>query len=298
MRLVVVGAVSFTRRCVQELKAAGGDVVGVFGLSPEYSARHGDYVDLKQTADQLGLKHYGFSNINAPETISAMRELRPDVIFVLGLSQLLGKELLSIAPCIGSHPALLPRDRGRHPITWALVDGRETSGLTFLWLAEGADTGDLLWQRPFPIGRDDDAADLLAKIEDLAAVAIHEFLPQLERGEAARTPQNESRATVRRKRTDADRWVDWTGGAETVHNLVRGLARPYVGALTRRSGQDVSVWKTRLATEEMPARIRAAVPGTVAAVVGGWAVRTGDGHVLVLESDPELDDGDVLASPV
>jgi methionyl-tRNA formyltransferase len=284
MRIVVIGTVAFTERCLEAIVEAGGDVVAVLTLSREASAFHGDYVDLEPTTTRLQIPLHRIGNVNDPQTVELIRSLRPDMTFVLGWSQLVGREVLSIAPCIGSHPALLPCGRGRHPITWALVDGLNRSGLTFLWLDEGADTGDILWQRSFEIGSDEDAGDVYARIEALAVEAIHEFVPQLVAGTAPRRPQDPAHATYRRKRTDADRVIDWRRPRREIHDLVRGLARPYVGALTHRDGQDVCVWKTRisdLAFQDAP------IGAVVGFGAGGVAVRASDGFLEVIESEPE-----------
>jgi methionyl-tRNA formyltransferase len=296
MRIVFVGTVALSRAWLEETIAVGGDVAAVLTLAPERASAHSDYEDLAQVAARFGIPVHRVAHANDEATLALVRSLEPDVLFVLGWSQLLGRELLRIAPAIGSHPALLPRDRGRHPITWSLVDGLEESGLTFLWLDEGADTGDILWQRSFPIGPDDDAADVYAKLEALGREAIREFLPQLEAGSAPRVPQDEPAATYRRKRTDEDRVIDWDAPSLAIHNLVRGLARPYVGALTRRGGQDVLVWRTRLPSGPLSADARSALPGTVVADRPELAVRTGDGHVILVEVEAatELHAGDVL----
>jgi methionyl-tRNA formyltransferase len=287
VRIVFIGAVAFSRRCLEATLDAGGDVVAVLTLARERAGFHADYADVGAPARAAGIPVHLVENVNRPETLALIRSLRPDVIFVFGWSQLLGDELLASAPCIGSHPALLPRDRGRHPITWALVDGLDESGLTFLWLDAGADTGDILWQRAFSISPDDDAADVYERIEELAVEAIHEFVPQLAAGTAPRVPQDHTLATVRRKRTDDDRWIDWTRPSVEIHNLVRGLARPYVGALARVHGQDVVVWRTRLL---QPGAVPDGAAGTVVSS-DPPVVRTGDGAVALLELEPT----DVLA---
>jgi methionyl-tRNA formyltransferase len=284
MRVVLIGTVAFTRRCLEVVVATEADVVAVLSRAREDAGFHGDYVDLAPITERLGIPLYRIKNVNDPETIALIRSLRPDAIFVFGWSQLLGPDVLSIAPCIGSHPALLPRDRGRHPITWALVDGLEESGLTFLWLDEGADSGDILWQRSFRIGPDDDAADIYARIEDLAEEAVRELVPQLAAGTGQRLRQDERLATYRRKRTEEDRVIDWHRPRREIHNLVRGLARPYVGAVTRVGGQDVRVWKTRMPVSEPPA---APVGAVVGIDDGGIAVRASDGFLELVESDPE-----------
>jgi methionyl-tRNA formyltransferase len=194
VRIVFVGAVAFSRVCLERVLELGGDIVGVVTLAPELLGRAGDGADIGSIAVSNDVPVQRVRNVNDPQSIEFIRSLRPDVIFVFGWSQLLGRDLLAIAPAIGSHPALLPRDRGRHPITWALVDGLAESGLTFLWLDEGADSGDILWQRAFPIEEDDDAADIYRRVEELARSAIAEFLPTLEAGTAQRIPQDERQA--------------------------------------------------------------------------------------------------------
>lgn len=296
MKILYIGAVEFSRQCLDETLAAGGNVAGVFTLGAEHAGFHGDYADLAPVADAHGVPIHRIRDVNDPEALSIARSLEPDVIFVFGWSQLLGREFLTLAPCVGSHPALLPRDRGRHPITWALVDGLEESGLTFLWLDEGADTGDILWQRRFRIERDDDASSVYRKVCELGRAAVREFLPLLEAGKAPRTPQNHARASYRRRRTDEDRVIDWSAPSHAIHNLIRGLARPYVGAITRRAGHDVIVWRAKSCDERFAGEAQRVAPGTVLGHGSRIAVRTGDGWLELLEVDPAgaLFPGDVL----
>ena len=271
MRIVYIGAVAASARWFEETLESGGDVVAVLTLPAERAGRHSDYADLRPVAQAHGLPVHDMVDVNDAATLELTRRLEPDVIFAFGWSQLLRPALLALGPVVGSHPALLPRDRGRHPITWAFVDGLEESGLTFLWLDEGPDSGDILWQRAFAIGPDDDAADVYATVEALGREAIREFLPQLRDGTAPRRPQDEESATYRRKRTDDDRWIDWRWLARRIHNLVRGLARPYVGALTRCDGQDVLVWRSRFSSRPVngvspgsskASRVRSSPPAT------------------------------------
>ena len=300
MRIVLVGAVAFSRRCLEETVAAGGDVAAVLTLAPEHASFNSDYVDLEPTARAHGIPVHRIRKTSDPETVELLGELAPDVIFVFGWSQLLPPELLALPPlgCIGTHPALLPHGRGRHPIVWTLVEGLERSGLTFFYLDEGADSGDILWQGEFTVELEDDAGTLYAKIEDLAAEAIHAFLPQLEAGTAPRIAQDETQATYWRKRTDDDRRIDWTASSRTIYDLVRALTHPYVGATTTARGDEVVVWRARLLHGSAPA----ARPGTIVARRDdGIEVRTGDSSLLLAEVEAgagALRPGDVLGLPI
>jgi len=295
MRIVFIGAVDFSRHCLTEVVKLGGNVVGVLTLAPAKSVSHSDYADLSEVAARYGLPWFQVDSTSKKHTIELLRSLCPDVVFVFGWSQLLPKDLLMIPPlgCIGTHAALLPKNRGRHPLVWALVQGWEQSGLTFLYLDEGIDSGDILWQRPFSISIEDDAGSLYVKIKSLATEAIAEFLPQLERGTAHRVVQDRSQATYLRRRTEQDGEIDWAAPTQDIYNLIRGLTRPYVGAHTFLAKERINVWKGARPEGLLGGEATSLVPGTVFLHERhGLAVRTGDAYVALLEID-ELSTGPI-----
>jgi methionyl-tRNA formyltransferase len=288
MRIVFIGAVDFSRHCLEEVLLAGGNIVAVLTLAPERARFNADYADLRPVVQAHGVPVHHIQKANDPATVELIRSLAPDVIFVFGFSQLISPEILVMPTrgCIGVHPALLPKNRGRHPLVWALVEGLDESGLTFFYLDEGADSGDILWQKPFPITLEDDAASLYAKIKVLASEAIGKFVPELQRGTASRVPQDHSKATYWRKRGEKDGEINWEQPSLQIYNLVRALARPYVGAHTFLDKKKMLVWRARLPQTPLPEDAAQLSPGTIfAANKEGLAVRTGDGFLLVREWD-------------
>jgi methionyl-tRNA formyltransferase len=303
MRIVFIGTVDFSKHCLKEVLHHGGNVVAVLTPRPERSRFNSDYADLEPVAAARGIPTYRISKINDPETITLIRSLKPDVIFVFGFSQLISKEILDLPPlgCIGTHPALLPSNRGRHPLIWALVKGLAESGLTFFYIDEGTDSGDILWQRSFPITLQDDSGTLYEKVKQLASEAIAEFLPQLESGNAPRTQQDHSQASYLRKRTESDGEINWSWPTMEIHNLIRALTHPYVGAHTFSDSHRVIVWRSRLVPEPVLESNKSASPGDIVAVTGdGVSVRTGDGIIELLEfsnsSEVVLAPGDRLGT--
>ena len=244
-RIVFVGAVKASRHCLVEVLSNHGNVVGIITLAREDAGHHSDYADISYLAYQHGISVRFVLDINESYTVKWIRSLHPDLIFIFGWSQIVRKEVLDIPRlgCIGVHPTLLPKNRGRHPIIWALVNGLTESGVTFFYMDEGADSGDILWQKSFPITLEDDAGSVYKKVMELESEAIREFLPQLEAGNAPRTPQDHSQATYWRKRTEDDGLISWTAPAMETYNLVRGLTKPYIGAHTFVDGRKMRVWK-------------------------------------------------------
>jgi len=282
-RIALVGAIGFSEYCLHELIACRANVVAVLNPGPTAARINHDYADLGPIARQAGIPFYRIGRMSDEATIDRVRRLAPDVIFVFGLSQLIPKDVLSIpiGGCIGTHPALLPRNRGRHPLIWALVEGLEESGLTFFYLDEGVDTGDVVWQARFRIGPDDDAGTLYTKVKHLAREGICELLPRIERGTIERRPQDHAVATYWRKRTEVDGEIVWDSTVRA-HNLIRALTCPYPGAHTYFNGAKVRVWRSRVA--ELAQRAHRDHGGEVIGKsAGGVAVQCGDGVLQLTE---------------
>lgn len=287
MRILFIGAVEFSRHCLKEILKNGGQVVGVLTLEKEYAlSQHADYADLSPITLAYRIPLVRVRQINDPGTIRRIPSFKPDLICIFGWSRIVARPILEIPRlgCIGSHPALLPLHRGRHPIIWSLVEGLEESGLTFFYLDEGIDSGDILWQRSFPIGLEDDAASVYEKIKQLASIAIAEFLPQLEQGCAPRIPQDHQRATYWRKRNEEDGQIHWEWPTIRIYNLIRALSPPYGGAHGFSNGKKMVIWRSRLPEGPLPPEASALPPGSIFfQTEEEFRVRTGDGYLRVLE---------------
>jgi methionyl-tRNA formyltransferase len=186
---------------------------------------------------------------------------------------------------IGFHPAALPENRGRHPLIWALVLGLKETASSFFFMDEGADSGDLISQVIVPIDPADDASSLYQRVIDTAMEQLHDFVPRLAVGAIQRSPQNHQLASVWRKRGVEDGRIDWRMEAEGIHNLVRGLTRPYVGAHFDYAERQIKVWKTAI-EPDAPVNVE---PGKVLAVDGqSVLIKAGSGAVRLLDYDPKV----------
>jgi methionyl-tRNA formyltransferase len=285
VRIVFIGTVEFSQRALERLIAIDAQIAGVCTL--KQAAFNADHVDLSALCATRSIPSLYADDINSPETIDWIRARAPDVIFCFGWSRLLKRELLELAPLgvVGFHPAALPANRGRHPLVWALVLGLEQTASTFFFMDAGADSGDILSQRTIAIDPDDDARNLYDKVTSTALDQIEEFLPLLETGNYPRRVQDHSQANTWRKRGMADGKIDWRMSAGTIHNLVRGLAKPYVGAHFVVDGRDVKLWKSAL-VEDVEANLE---PGKVVGMRDGApVVKCGEGALCLLLTEPDF----------
>lgn len=289
MRIALMGSVSSSLHALNALVNDGVDVAGVLGLPPEAGLRVADYRDLGVFATERGLPYLPFNHVGEPTVEEFLRRCAPDQLWVVGLSQMVPEALIRIAPRggIGFHPTMLPEGRGRAPVAWTIIRAAR-AGATFFQLTAEVDAGDIVAQREVPVGDDDYASDVLAKIDGAIEDCVADIAPALRAGRLDATPQDHSRATYYPRRRAEDGWLDWSSSMADVYRFVRAVGRPYPGAFSYVGGIKVTVWRGR----PMPgAGPRGQAPGTIltANATAGLDVVTGDGLFRV--SDFESDAG-------
>lgn len=290
MRAAFIGCVQLSERVLRALlDSAALDVVGV--ATKARSSFNADFATLEPLARSRGLSCFIEAGNDQAGLLQWLGALQPDVVFCVGWPYLLNEQVLVLPRhgIIGYHPADLPRNRGRHPIIWALALGLAETASTYFRMVPAADAGPLIDKQAVRIGPDDDAAALYERLAGVAEQQIVAIARRLAKGRLDAVPQDLAAGNVWRKRGQRDGLIDWRMSSRSIHNLVRALARPYVGAHCEFRGQQVKVWRVR------PMAWAAAnlEPGKVLrADAGELIVKTGDGAVILQEHEfPVLPEG-------
>ena len=95
-----------------------------------------------------GVPIYRFGNPNAPECVSALKKLTPDII-LNNQPWIIKSEVLAI-PKIASlnrHTGALPDYRGLEPVFYALLDGAQRIGVVVHSMTTDIDAGDVVAER-------------------------------------------------------------------------------------------------------------------------------------------------------
>src|ERR687887_707674 len=248
MRLVWVSFDVMGRDCLAAAAEAGAEVVGVVTLPGPIDPNRSGQCSFDELAADLGARLIETADVNSPETIAAIREVDPDLIFVVGWSQLVMDEFIGLPRhgVFGMHPTLLPRHRGRAAIPWAILSGLAKTGVTLFQIADGtADSGPIIGQVELPIAPDETATTLYEKVTAAHLELVRDCVPKLLDGTAERTPQDTRRASAWPKRTPADGIIDWETRAPYLYDWVRAQTRPYPGAFTFLGEEKVVVWRAR-----------------------------------------------------
>jgi methionyl-tRNA formyltransferase len=144
------------------------------------------------------------------------------------------------------HDSLLPEYRGFSPTVWAMVNGEDHTGVTLIEAAAAADEGDIVDQARVPIGPTETIAEVMERVTGTYLELLGRNLPALLADTAPRRPQDHSRATWARRRTQEDNRIRWSWPAARIYDLIRGTTHPYAGAFTTFEGRELRVWAARL----------------------------------------------------
>lgn len=234
------------------------------------------------------LKHdipvYQPEKIRQQEELDKILALEPDLIVTAAFGQILPKQLLE-APkygCINVHASLLPELRGGAPIHYAIIQGKEKTGISIMYMVEKLDAGDILTQIEVPVTETDTVGTLHDKMSTAGADLLSETIPKLLKGELTPVPQNDEEATFAWNIKREQEKIDWTKPGDQIYNHIRGM-NPWPVAYTTLNDTVMKVWGS-----EKVALSGAHEPGTIVKLEeDGFIVAAGDGSgIKITELQP------------
>ena len=239
---------------------------------------------VKECTIVLGAPVIQPEKIRTPEFAAWVREREADVALVIAYGRILPKTILE-APkhgCLNLHASLLPRYRGAAPITWAIARGEKETGISFMQMDEGCDTGPVYTQHRLPIGPEMTADELTVALGQLAADVVRTDLLRIVSGDISPIPQESDLATQAPLLRKEDGRIDWTLGMQQVHDHVRAMTT-WPGAFTHAGGKVLKILSTRRGSE-----VSTAPPGTVvSADKRGIEIACGRGTLHLLRAQLE-----------
>ena len=234
MRVVFMGAPDFAVPTLRAIVEHGHEVVAVYTRAPQPAGRRG--LELTKTAvhrlaDSFSLPVVTAATLRSAEAQETFRAFAADVAVVAAYGLILPPPALA-APrlgCLNLHASLLPRWRGAAPIQRAIMAGDAETGVDLMRMEEGLDTGPVAREIRTPIGPDETAGELAARLAELGARLIGETLPELAAGRLVFRPQSAEGATYAHKIDKNEAAIDWSADAVAVRNRIHGLS-PAPGA--------------------------------------------------------------------
>ena len=247
LKIVFISGVKFGYGLLEHILEKNWKISAIISYAPELKKNYSDYADFDLLGEKYNVINKKVKKINDTENIEFLKKLNPDLILVMGWSQLLNNDIIKIPKIgiVGSHPTELPKFRGRSPIPWTIIKGLKNSALTFFYIEEGVDNGDIVDQQTFEVQNYDDATSLYEKITKLGKNMLEKNLLLLEKGMVIRKKQNEEEFIENwSKRNPSDGEINWQSSAKEINTLIRATTYPYPGAFTFFKNKKIIVWKS------------------------------------------------------
>jgi methionyl-tRNA formyltransferase len=171
-----------------------------------------------------------------------------DTIFSVGFSFILKGNFFDFPSfgIINFHQSFLPKYRGRHPLNWAIINGERETGITFHFMNEKIDAGDIIYQERIPIKKDDNIMDLYNRTVFSGKAALGKLLDSIDTKTINRVQQNEKEMSYYPPRRPEDGLINLSDNARNIYNLVRALTYPYPGAFLFHEGRKWTIWEVEI----------------------------------------------------
>jgi methionyl-tRNA formyltransferase len=240
MRIVYFGWDEFAVPTLMKLANSDHEVVAVV-TRPHEVAQDGvlSKTPVAIQAKKHGLPVLGYENLNTPEFVEEVKNLKADLGIVAASGLELSESLRNAfgGGCIGIHPSLLPKYRGPSPIAWAILKDEKKTGVTVFRITDQPYAGPILVQRETMIPPDEIWFELHYRLARIACDAIDAAVKTLNQDvHFAGVPQDESQATWAPELGEADCFLHFDEPAETIAMKCRATW-PWPGALSRYVNQ-------------------------------------------------------------
>lgn len=185
-------------------------------------------------AERNNLPLKKIKSINAPEFIEYARSLSPDFIFLASFGQILKDEILKVPRIepLNLHGSLLPKFRGAAPIQAAILSGETETGVSFMRMDKGLDTGAVFAKFAIRISHNDNTPTLEDKLAILAAEHVVEVILDIFYRRISAKEQDHDEASYAKKIEKHDGLINWNDDAEIIERKTRAFY-PWPAAYTQ-----------------------------------------------------------------
>jgi len=245
-KIIFMGTPDIAAQHLKNLIDANLNIVGVFTQPPRKKNRGMEVTKspVQLYAEEKNIRIHQPNNLELPDDLSVLRDLKPDIVVVMGYGILIPSILLNIPKFgfINIHVSLLPRWRGASPIEHSIINGDEQTGISIFQLEEKLDTGPILNSASIKIEDSFSKHDLILRLNKLGTSLLNETLPKIFNNTILMKEQDDSKATYAKKLTSESRKINFNDNVTNVYNHIRAFS-PKPSAWFIHNNQRINIIK-------------------------------------------------------
>ena len=243
---------------------------------------------VKVIAQENGIEAYQPDTLKTDEALAKISSYDADLIVTAAYGKILPKSILDLPKygCINCHGSLLPTRRGSAPVQRAILEGDKVTGITFMKMDVGMDTGDIIDKIEVAIDPDEHTESLMNRLAEASAAKLPEIIDSWVKGEIEAVKQDDSLATACPPIRPEEGEFSWTQDAMEIHNRVRALSS-WPGAFVMSGDNKLKVLDSTVISDDdqlIPDELKCAEPGVVVRAKGeNLIVKCGKGFLKIKE---------------
>jgi methionyl-tRNA formyltransferase len=249
IKVIFMGTPDFAAAALQALIGGPHEVIAAYSQPPRPAGRGLKLMasPVQQLAEHNNIPVFTPTSLKKLETQEEFKNLNADIAVVAAYGLILPRAILE-APrlgCVNIHGSILPRWRGAAPVQRAILAGDDETGITFMQMDTGLDTGAMLRIVRTPITNTTTTTELLQTLTRLGADGINGVITDLAAGKISPIPQPTDGVTYAEKLKKEEGIIDWSLPAAQIHRIVRAL-NPWPGVWTELYGKRVKILSAEL----------------------------------------------------
>ena len=227
MKILFAATPKIALKTLETLYESEHDLVGVICAEEKRSGRGLKFVKspIRVFAEEKKIKIFSYDEIKDRKFRPALEKLNIDLLLVFAFGHIISEDLLNVAKhgSFNIHTSLLPKYRGAAPIQRSLINCDKETGISFMKMDAGLDTGPVLQSIKFPIEEGMNTEDLEEIMSDISSRNIIQTIDSIEKNDFTLTQQNENESSYAPKVTKDEARIDWTKSAEEIVGKINGL---------------------------------------------------------------------------
>ncbi len=289
LKIVFMGTPEFAQTNLKALIDGGFNVTAVL-CQPDKPVGRKHILTappVKVTAMENGIEVYQPDTLRSDEALEKISGFDPDLIVTAAYGKILPKAVLDLPKygCINCHGSLLPARRGSAPVQRAILEGDKVTGITFMKMDVGMDTGDIIDKIEVAIDPNEHTESLMNRLAQASAEKLPSVIDSWIAGELDTTKQDDSLATACPPIRPEEGEFTWDQDAADIHNRVRALSA-WPGAFVMKGENKLKVLDSEVAEDMtlIPDEFKDSEPGTVVKAKGeNLIVKCGKGFLKIKE---------------
>jgi methionyl-tRNA formyltransferase len=248
-KIVFMGTPEFAVKTLEVIVKSKYKLECVYTQPPKKSSRGQKLkaLPVETFAEQLKLNIRTPKSLNDNIEYEYFKSIKPYIVIVVAYGQIIPARYLSLAEkgFINIHASILPKWRGAAPIQRSIMNQDKETGISFMKIEEGLDTGPFLKQIKVDINENTTFQELNDVLAKLGAKNILDCIKTIEQNKANFTKQDENKVSYAKKINKLESKILWNQKAETILAKINGL-NPSPGAWFEYKGIRHKVLKAEI----------------------------------------------------